>query len=84
MDEIATFCPLTVAYPFTGPCTVVRNSTGSPLSVPALKWRIGRHWPWYKYFASLPWQSLSTYWSMMSPLAEVSVVAKSSPRPIAR
>ena len=43
-----------------------------------------RHLPLYLYFVSLPPQSVSAYWSITSPLAEVSVVAKSSPRPISR
>ncbi len=43
-----------------------------------------RHLPLYLYFVSLPPQSVSAYWSITSPLAEVRVVAKSSPRPISR
>ena len=43
---------------------------------------IARQTPLYMYLVSLPPQSVSAYWSMMSPLADVSVVAKSGPRPI--
>ena len=68
----------------TGPCTVVLKTTGSPFSVPASKVFMFLHLPLYLYFVSLPPQRVSAYWSTMSPLAEVSVVAKSSPRPISR
>ena len=68
----------------TGPWTVVLKVTGSPLSVPASNVPIFRHLPLYLYFVSLPPQSVSAYWSITSPLAEVRVVAKSSPRPISR
>ena len=76
--------PWTLAVALTGPCTVVRKLTGSPFSVPALKWPMSRHLPLYMYFSVLPPQSVSAYWSMMSLLAEVSVVEKLCVRPISR
>src|SRR2546429_288566 len=44
---------------------------------------MSRHCPLYMYFVSLP-HSVSAYSSMMSPSADVSVVAKSGPRPMSR
>ena len=58
------------------------NATVLPSSVPASKCTIDRHLPLNRYLVSLPPQSVSAYWSMTSPDAEVSVVAKSGPRPI--
>ena len=81
---MATLRPLTVAYPMTGPWTVVSNLTGSPASVPALNSCIERHLPLYMYFVSLPLQRVSANWSITSEPAEVSVLAKSGPRPISR
>ena len=63
---------------------MVRKVTGLPLRVPALKWPMSRHLPLYMYFSVLPPQSVSAYSSMMSLLAEVSVVEKRGVRPISR
>jgi hypothetical protein len=50
--------------------------------VPALIVFIFRHLPLYTYFVREPPQSRSAYVSMMSAPAEVSVHAKSAPRPM--
>ena len=63
---------------------MVRKLTGLPFRVPASKRPMSRHLPLYRYFCVLPPQSVSAYWSMMSLLAEVSVVEKRGVRPISR
>ena len=58
------------------------NATVLPLSVPASKCTIDRQWPLNRYLVVLWPHSVSAYSSTTSPDAEVSVVAKSGPRPI--